>query len=116
MLMLSSAQHSEPCQRCADHGTISGALVLGLYVCTKGRVSTPLNIRSSEKAKSSTVLIEVIIAINEGKLSKHANIKCRLRVRNDDRTFETKLVGYSGGTYACSTGLFLRKLVISTSC
>ena len=35
---------------------------------------------------------EVIIALNEGKLSKHAFIKVRTKVRNEDGSLETKLI------------------------
>src|SRR5690606_41705939 len=40
---------------------------------------------------------EVIIGINEGKVSKHAHIKCRVEVRNDDGTLETKLIDTVAG-------------------
>jgi DNA-directed RNA polymerase subunit beta' len=57
-------------------------MVLGLYYLTKGRKSTEefkvlgegMRFYSSE---------EVIIAINEGALSKHANIKVRVKVRKE---------------------------------
>ncbi len=40
---------------------------------------------------------EVVIAINEGRVSKHANVKCRVRMRNDDGTFEQKLIDTVAG-------------------
>ncbi|WP_234736405.1 DNA-directed RNA polymerase subunit beta' [Tellurirhabdus bombi] len=66
-------------------------MVLGLYYVTKGRRSTPeypivgegMTFYGSE---------EVIIAINEKKLSKHANIKVRTKVRNEAGELETKII------------------------
>ncbi|TKT91063.1 DNA-directed RNA polymerase subunit beta' [Dyadobacter frigoris] len=90
MLMLSSHNILNPANG-APITVPSQDMVLGLYYVTKGRVSTPEYPIIGE----GMILYgpdEVIIAINEGKLSKHANIKCRLRVRNDDGTFEIKLV------------------------
>ncbi len=95
MLMLSSHNILNPANG-APITVPSQDMVLGLYYVTKGRVSTP------EYPIVGEGMIfygpdEVIIAINEGKLSKHANIKCRLRVRNDDGTFEIKLVDTVAG-------------------
>jgi len=95
MLMLSSHNILNPANG-APITVPSQDMVLGLYYVTKGRVSTP------EYPIIGEGMIfygpdEVIIAINEGKLSKHANIKCRLRVRNDDGTFEIKLVDTVAG-------------------
>ncbi|WP_159469243.1 DNA-directed RNA polymerase subunit beta' [Dyadobacter sp. 3J3] len=95
MLMLSSHNILNPANG-APITVPSQDMVLGLYYVTKGRVSTPEYPIIGE----GMILYgpdEVIIAINEGKLSKHANIKCRLRVRNDDGTFEIKLVDTVAG-------------------
>jgi len=71
-------------------------MVLGLYYVTKGRRSTPEYPIIGED-RSYYSFEEVIIAINEGQLSKHANIKVRARVRNDDGTFEYKLINTVAG-------------------
>jgi len=95
MLMLSSHNILNPANG-APITVPSQDMVLGLYYVTKGRLTTP------EYPIIGEGMIfygpdEVIIAINEGKLSKHANIKCRLRVRNDDGTFEVKLIDTVAG-------------------
>ncbi|HEV7382244.1 MAG TPA: DNA-directed RNA polymerase subunit beta', partial [Dyadobacter sp.] len=95
MLMLSSHNILNPANG-APITVPSQDMVLGLYYVTKGRVSTPQYPIIGE----GMIFYgpeEVIIAINEGKLSKHANIKCRLRVRNEDGTFEIKLVDTVAG-------------------
>lgn len=66
-------------------------MVLGLYYVTKGRRSTPEYPIAGE-GMTFYGAEEVIIAINEGKLSKHANIKCRVQVRNEQGELETKLI------------------------
>ena len=66
-------------------------MVLGLYYVTKGRKSTP-EIPIAGEGMIFYGADEVTIAINEGRVSKHALIKCRVRVRNEDGSFETKLV------------------------
>ncbi|MGI9542575.1 MAG: DNA-directed RNA polymerase subunit beta', partial [Cyclobacteriaceae bacterium] len=68
-------------------------MVLGLYYVTKGRRST----KSYKVAGEDMIFYnpeEVIIAINEGLLSKHAYIKVRTKVRDDqgelvDQVIET---------------------------
>ncbi|WP_138482175.1 DNA-directed RNA polymerase subunit beta' [Dyadobacter bucti] len=95
MLMLSSHNILNPANG-APITVPSQDMVLGLYYVTKGRVSTPEYPIVGE-GKIFYGPDEVIIAINEGKLSKHANIKCRLRVRNDDGSFETKLIDTVAG-------------------
>ncbi|GAA4468614.1 DNA-directed RNA polymerase subunit beta' [Nibrella saemangeumensis] len=66
-------------------------MVLGLYYVTKGRKSTPEYPIIGE-GMTFYGPEEVIIAINEGKLSKHALIKCRVRVRNEKGDLETKVI------------------------
>jgi DNA-directed RNA polymerase subunit beta' len=65
-------------------------MVLGLYYVTKGRKSTP-----TEQVKGEGMSFfspeEVVIAINEGRLSKNAHIKVRVQVRTSKGTLETKL-------------------------
>jgi DNA-directed RNA polymerase subunit beta' len=70
--------------------------VLGLYYVTKGRKSTPEHPIVGE-GMTFYGAEEVIIAINEGKLSKHANIKCRVQVRNEQGELETKLIDTVAG-------------------
>ncbi|WP_019989583.1 DNA-directed RNA polymerase subunit beta' [Rudanella lutea] len=66
-------------------------MVLGLYYVTKGRKTTPEYPIAGE-GMTFYGAEEVIIAINEGKVSKHANIKCRVEVRNEQGELETKIV------------------------
>src|SRR5690606_40750965 len=65
-------------------------MVLGLYYVTKGRKST-----KEEPVLGEGMIFygeeEVIIAINEGKLSKHAHIKVKTKVRNEHGELELKL-------------------------
>ncbi|MGB3465436.1 MAG: DNA-directed RNA polymerase subunit beta', partial [Cyclobacteriaceae bacterium] len=67
-------------------------MVLGLYYVSKGRKST-----DEEKVAGEGMIFynfeEVIIAINEKRISKHAHIKVRTNVRNDDTgALETKII------------------------
>ncbi|MEM6299279.1 MAG: DNA-directed RNA polymerase subunit beta', partial [Bacteroidota bacterium] len=72
-------------------------MVLGLYYLSKGRRST----------ENETILgegmtfyghEEVIIALNEGRVSKHANIKLRTQVRDDETgELETKVIDTVAG-------------------
>jgi len=55
-------------------------MVLGLYYVTKGKKSTPQEPVLGE-GMTFYSQEEVIIAMNEGQLSKHANIKCKVKVR-----------------------------------
>src|SRR5690606_28583721 len=66
-------------------------MVLGLYYVTKGRPSTPEN-KVAGEGKIFYSSQEVVIALNEGKLSQHALIKVRTKVRNDQGNLETKIV------------------------
>ncbi|PWJ44803.1 DNA-directed RNA polymerase subunit beta' [Sediminitomix flava] len=72
-------------------------MVLGLYYITKGRYTTP-----EEKVPGEGMTFysaeEVIIGINEGAISKHAYIKLRTKVRNDETgELETKIVDTVAG-------------------
>ena len=82
MLMLSSHNILNPANG-APITVPSQDMVLGLYYVTKGRKST-----KEETVRGEGMMFysasEVIIAINEGVLSKHALIKLRTRVRDDD--------------------------------
>ncbi len=71
-------------------------MVLGLYYVTKGRKSTPAYPIIGEGMKFYN-FEEVIIAINEGRLSKHANIKVRAKVKNEDGKLEVKLIDTVAG-------------------
>jgi DNA-directed RNA polymerase subunit beta' len=66
-------------------------MVLGLYYLTKGRASTPENVILGE-GMSFYSPEEVIIATNEGRLSKHANIKVRTKVLDEKGELVTKVV------------------------
>ena len=65
-------------------------MVLGLYYVTKGRKSTP---EYPIQGEGSTFygFEEIVIAINEGRLSKHANIKVRTVVKEDGKLV-TKII------------------------
>jgi DNA-directed RNA polymerase subunit beta' len=90
MLMLASHNILNPANG-APVTVPSQDMVLGLYYVTKGRKSTPETPIIGEGMTFYSAE-EVVIAINEGKLSNHANIKVKARVKNDDGTFEIKLV------------------------
>jgi DNA-directed RNA polymerase subunit beta' len=66
-------------------------MVLGLYYVTKGRKTTPeYPIQGEGKIFYSSQ--EVVIALNEGKLSQHAFIKVRTKVRNEKGDLDIKIV------------------------
>jgi DNA-directed RNA polymerase subunit beta' len=71
-------------------------MVLGLYYVTKGRQGTEDN---PEPGEGMTFFSpeEVIIAINEKRLSKHAHIKVRTNVRLEDGTLESKMIDTVAG-------------------
>jgi len=71
-------------------------MVLGLYYVTKGRKSTKKTPIEGEGGMFYSPE-EVIIAINEDRLSKHAIIKVRTNVRNSDGTLESKLIDTVAG-------------------
>ncbi len=91
ILMLSSHNILNPANG-APITVPSQDMVLGLYYLTKGRKSTPEHVIIGE-GKKFFAPAEVVIAFNEGKLSKHANIKVRVRVK-DKKTgeFSTQLI------------------------
>jgi DNA-directed RNA polymerase subunit beta' len=95
MLMLSSHNILNPANG-APITVPSQDMVLGLYYVTKGRKNSPEYPITGE-GMTFYGSDEVVIAINEGRVSKHANIKCRVRVRNEDGTFETKLIDTVAG-------------------
>jgi DNA-directed RNA polymerase subunit beta' len=90
MLMLASHNILNPANG-APVTVPSQDMVLGLYYVTKGRKSTPEAIIIGEGMTFYSAE-EVVIAINEGRLSNHANIKVKARVKNGDGTFEVKLI------------------------
>jgi DNA-directed RNA polymerase subunit beta' len=63
-------------------------MVLGLYYLTKGRKSTPEKPVKGE-GKYFYSAEEVILAVDSGKVSKHAHIKVRVKVR-DEKTGELR--------------------------
>ncbi len=92
LLMLSSHNILNPANG-APIAVPSQDMVLGLYYTTKGRKST-----EDHKIEGEGMTFygaeEVIIAINEGRLSKHAHIKVRTKVRQEsgelvDQVIET---------------------------
>jgi DNA-directed RNA polymerase subunit beta' len=71
-------------------------MVLGLYYVTKGRKSIPEYPIKGE-GKTFYGAEEVVIAINEGRLSNHALIKIRTQVRNEKGQLETKIIDTVAG-------------------
>jgi len=66
-------------------------MVLGLYYITKGRKSTPENKEEGE-GRIFYGFEDVIIAINEGILSKHAIIKVKGKVKSAKGELEDKII------------------------
>ena len=95
MLMLSSHNILNPANG-APITVPSQDMVLGLYYVTKGRTNIPEYPIIGE-GMTFYGPNEVVIAMNEGRVSKHANIKCRVRMRNEDGTFEEKIVDTVAG-------------------
>jgi len=95
LLMLSSHNILNPANG-APITVPSQDMVLGLYYVTKGRKSTEA-LPILGEGKTFYGPEEVIIAINEGKVSKHANIKCRLEVRNENGELELKVIDTVAG-------------------
>ena len=85
ILMLSSHNILNPANG-APITVPSQDMVLGLYYITKGR--------KGDKGEGMEFYSpdEVIIAINEGVLSKHAMIKVRTKIRNEEGELETKVI------------------------
>jgi DNA-directed RNA polymerase subunit beta' len=71
-------------------------MVLGLYYVTKGKKSTP---EEPVEGEGMTFYGEedVIIALNEGKISQHALIKCRVNQRDANGVMEAKLIDTVAG-------------------
>ncbi len=71
-------------------------MVLGLYYLTKGRKSTEDDptLGDGKRFYSSE---EVIIAINEKKISKHANIKVRVQMRKEDGSLVEEMIDTVAG-------------------
>jgi DNA-directed RNA polymerase subunit beta' len=66
-------------------------MVLGLYYVTKGRKNSP-DYAVEGEGMTFYSHEEVVIGINEGRVSKHANIKVRTQVRNEAGELETKII------------------------
>ncbi len=90
LLMLSSHNILNPANG-APITVPSQDMVLGLYYVTKGRRSTKEQPIIGEGMMFYNAE-EVIIAINEKRLSKNAYIKVRAKVRNENNELETKLI------------------------
>ncbi|HNP18160.1 MAG TPA: DNA-directed RNA polymerase subunit beta' [Fulvivirga sp.] len=96
MLMLSSHNILNPANG-APITVPSQDMVLGLYYVTKGRKGTKENPVRGEGMKFYNSE-EVIIALNEGVLSKHAYIKVRTKIRNEETgELETKVIDTVAG-------------------
>ncbi|KAA9353814.1 DNA-directed RNA polymerase subunit beta' [Larkinella humicola] len=95
MLMLASHNILNPANG-APITVPSQDMVLGLYYVTKGRKSTPEYPIIGE-GMTFYGAEEVIIAINEGKVSKHANVNVRTKVRNEKGELETKIIDTVAG-------------------
>src|SRR5690606_24357488 len=80
MLMLSSHNILNPANG-APITVPSQDMVLGLYYLTKGRKNTP-EFPVPGEGKKFYSAEEVIIAYNEGRISKHAFIKVRVKIRD----------------------------------
>jgi DNA-directed RNA polymerase subunit beta' len=66
-------------------------MVLGLYYVTKGRKSTDTH-KVAGEGNRFYGFEEVVIALNEKKLSKHANILVKAKVRKEDGTLVDEMV------------------------
>ncbi|MFN4084518.1 MAG: DNA-directed RNA polymerase subunit beta' [Spirosomataceae bacterium] len=66
-------------------------MVLGLYYVSKGKRSTPEEPVAGE-GKVFYSAEEVIIALNEGSISKHAYIKCKVKVKTESGELEEQLI------------------------
>ena len=95
VLMLSSHNILNPANG-APITVPSQDMVLGLYYVTKGRRGTEENPVLGE-GKEFYGPEEVIVAINEGRLSKHAYIKVKVNVRNEESELEPKIIETAAG-------------------
>ncbi|WP_425637336.1 DNA-directed RNA polymerase subunit beta' [Algoriphagus yeomjeoni] len=89
-LMLSSHNILNPANG-APITVPSQDMVLGLYYVTKGKKSTPDEVVAGEGMTFYSVE-EVIIAMNEEQISKHANIKCKVQLRTEDGGYKDEIV------------------------
>ncbi|RFP67007.1 DNA-directed RNA polymerase subunit beta' [Hymenobacter lapidiphilus] len=90
MLMLASHNILNPANG-APIAVPSQDMVLGLYYVTKGKRSTEgESIQGEGRVFYSDE--EVVIALNEGQLSKHAYIKVRTEIRDEDDNLVTKII------------------------
>lgn len=94
-LMLSSHNILNPANG-APITVPSQDMVLGLYYVTKGRKSTKKDLVLGE-GMTFYGAEEVIIAINEEKVSKHAHIKVKGKVRNEDGTLVEEMIDTVAG-------------------
>ncbi|MBW3468859.1 DNA-directed RNA polymerase subunit beta' [Arthrospiribacter ruber] len=89
-LMLSSHNILNPANG-APITVPSQDMVLGLYYVTKGKRSTP-----EEPVLGEGMTFygeeEVIIAMNEGRVSQHAYIKCKVNVRDENGELSSKTI------------------------
>ncbi len=90
LLMLSSHNILNPANG-APIAVPSQDMVLGLYYVTKGRRSTDDNVVPGEGMMFYSEE-EVIIALNERRVSKQAFIKLRTKVRNENGELELKVI------------------------
>jgi DNA-directed RNA polymerase subunit beta' len=90
VLMLSSHNILNP-QNGTPITLPSQDMVLGLYYITKGKKSTE-EVKVRGEGKSFYSPEEVIIAYNEQQIDLHAHINVKVNVRNDDGTFQNKLI------------------------
>ena len=90
ILMLSSHNILNPANG-APIAVPSQDMVLGLYYVTKGRKGTKSNPMPGEGMTFYSPE-EVIIAVNERKISKHAFIKIKTKVRNEKGELEPQIV------------------------
>ncbi len=95
ILMLSSHNILNPANG-APITVPSQDMVLGLYYVTKGKRSTPEEpIAGEDKIFYSAE--EVIIALNEGSLSKHAFIKVKAKVKDENGELTEKMIDTVAG-------------------
>ncbi|MCZ6521244.1 MAG: DNA-directed RNA polymerase subunit beta', partial [Bacteroidetes bacterium] len=94
-LMLSSHNILNPANG-APITVPSQDMVLGLYYVTKGRKSTKEHpVRGEDMRFYSPE--EVLIALNEGMLSKHAHIKVRVKILDENDELVTKVIDTVAG-------------------
>lgn len=71
-------------------------MVLGLYYLTKGRKSTPATPIQGEGMKFYDIE-EVIIAVNNNKISKHAHIKLLVKTSKNNNTIQNQIIETTAG-------------------